>query len=60
MKVKDIIIALLDVDINKEVSIEYPTADGQIVGNYSRYEEAKQFEIHEYMHGVVIGISNED
>jgi hypothetical protein len=54
MTVKELITELLDMDMNKEVSIEYPTASGQIVGNYSRYEESEQFEVKEYMHGVVI------
>lgn len=60
MTVKELITLLLDMDMNKEISIEYPTASGQIVGNYSRYEEAEQFEVKEYMHGVVIGVSNDN
>lgn len=60
MKVKELITILLDMDMNKEISIEYPTASGQIVGNYSRYEEAENFEINEYMHGVTIGVSNDN
>lgn len=58
--VKELITQLLDVDMNKEVSIEYPTSSGKIVGNYSRYEESENFEIKEYMHGVVIGVEHED
>lgn len=60
MTVKELITSLLDMDMNKEISIEYPTASGQIVGNYSRYEESEQFEVKEYMHGVVIGVSNDN
>lgn len=60
MIVKELITLLLDMDMNKEISIEYPTAKGQIVGNYSRYEESEWFEVKEYMHGVVIGVSNDN
>lgn len=60
MTVKELITMLLDMDMNKKVSIEYPIASGHIVGNYSRYEEAEQFEVNEYMHGVVIGVDNEN
>lgn len=60
MKVKELITILLDMDMNKEISIEYPTNSGKIVGNYSRYEEAENFEINEYMHGVTIGVSNDN
>lgn len=56
MSVKELITILLDMDMNKEISIEYPTSSGKIVGNYSRYEEAENFEINEYMHGVTIGV----
>ena len=56
MKVKELIATLLDMDMNKEISIEYPTNSGKIVGNYSRYEEGENFEINEYMHGVTIGV----
>lgn len=58
MKVKELITILLDMDMNKELSIEYPTDKGKIVGNYSRYSETKDFEVAEYMHGVVIGVEN--
>ena len=57
MTVKELITMLLDMDMNKKISIEYPTASGHIVGNYSRYAEAEQFEVNEYMHGIVIGVS---
>lgn len=60
MSVKELITILLDMDMNKEISIEYPTSSGKIVGNYSRYEEAENFEINEYMHGVTIGVSNDN
>lgn len=56
MTVKDLIIALLDSDMNKEVTIQYPTAEGMIVGNYSRYDVAKDFVIKEYNYGLIIGI----
>ena len=56
MTVKELITILLDFDMHKEISVEYPTDKGKIVGNYSRYEEAEQFEVNEYMHGVVIGV----
>lgn len=60
MKVKELITILLDMDMDKEISIEYPTNSGKIVGNYSRYEEAENFEISEYMHGVTIGVSDDN
>ena len=60
MTVKELITILLDMDMKKEISIEYPTSTGKIVGNYSRYEEATQFEVHEYMHGVTIGVGNDN
>lgn len=59
MTVKELITLLLDMDMNKEISIEYPTASGQIVGNYSRYEESERFEVKEYTHGVIIGVKDE-
>lgn len=60
MTVKELITILLDMNMNKEVSIEYPTSTGKIVGNYSRYEEAENFEVNEYMHGVTIGVPNDN
>ena len=60
MTVKELITTLLDMDINKNVSIEYPARMDETTGNYSRYEEAQQFEIKEYYYGVVIGASNDD
>lgn len=59
MTVKELITMLLDMDMNKKVSVEYPTNMGKIVGNYSRYNEAENFEVTEYMHGIVIGVDNE-
>jgi hypothetical protein len=56
MTVKELFTILLDFDMHKEVSVEYPTDKGKIVGNYSRYSEAQQFDVTEYMHGVVIGV----
>ena len=60
MKVKELITILLDMDMNKEISIEYPTTIGHIVGNYSRYAETGHFEVNEYMHGVTIGVSDDN
>ena len=60
MNVKELITILLDMDMNKEISIEYPTNSGKIVGNYSRYEESERFEVNEYLHGVTIGVSNDN
>ena len=56
MTVKELITILLDSDMNKEVTIEFPTADGLIVGNYSRYDMAKDFVIKDYSHGLIIGV----
>ena len=56
MTVKELITILLDMDMNKEISIEYPTDKGQIVGNYCRYNESTNLTVDEYMHGVVIGV----
>lgn len=60
MTVKELITILLDMDMKKEISIEYPTSTGKIIGNYSRYEECGCFEVNEYMHGVTIGVSNDN
>lgn len=56
MIVKELITQLLECDMNKEVTVEYPTERGDIVGNYSRYNDTREFEIKEYEHGVIIGI----
>ena len=60
MKVKELITILLDMNMNKDVSIEYPADDGLIVGNYSRYKEVADFDVNEYSHGVIIGIDNDN
>lgn len=60
MKIKELITILLDMDMTKEVSIEYPTDKGQIVGNYSRYNNTQKFDVVEYIHGVTIGVEDED
>lgn len=60
MTVKDLITNLLNHDLNKQIMIEYPTPAGHIVGNYCRYNGVDDFEIHEYDHGVIIGIDNDD
>lgn len=59
MTVKELITILLDMDMTKEIAVEYPTDKGQIVGNYSRYNESNNFTVDEYMHGIVIGVDNE-
>lgn len=56
MTVKELITILLDMNMNKEITIEYPNDNGLIVGNYSRYVESKDFDITEYGHGVILGI----
>lgn len=56
MTVRELITILLDSDMDKEVTIEFPTADGLIVGNYSRYDMAKDFVIKDYSHGLIIGV----
>ena len=60
MIVKELITILLDMDMTKEVSIEYPADNGCIVGNYSRYNNTQKFEVAEYIHGVTIGVEDED
>ena len=60
MSVKELITILLDMDMNKQVSIEYPTDKGHIVGNYSRYAGTNNFEVNEYIHGVIIGVENDN
>ena len=59
MTVKDLIVILLDMDMGKRISIEYPTTDGKYNYNYSRYAEAVQFEVKECSHGIVLGVSDE-
>lgn len=56
MTVKDLIIELLGVDMNKEVSVEYPTSNGKIVGNYSRYEVGDSIRLVECDYGVIIEV----
>lgn len=56
MTVKDLIIELLGSDMNKEVSVEYPTSNGKIVGNYSRFEESENFKVVDCDFGVVIEV----
>ena len=60
MTVKELITMLLDFDMNKQVSIEYPTDKVHIVGNYFRYNRVQDFEVKEYMHGVILGIENDN
>ena len=56
MTVKELITMLLNCDLSKQVTIEYPTDKGLIVGNYSRYSENTDFIVNEYRHGVVLGV----
>lgn len=56
MTVKELIVSLLDVDMDKEVTVEFPTPEGQIVGNYSRYAVSKDFIIQNCNHGLIIGV----
>ena len=57
MTVKELIQKLLDCDINKSVSIEYPISNKrELSGNYYRYELAENFYVVEFDRGVVIGI----
>lgn len=56
MTVKELIVSLLDVDMEKEVTVEYPTPEGQIVGNYSRYAVSKDFILQDCAHGLIIGV----
>ena len=57
MTVKDLIIELLNTDINKEVSVEYPTSNGKIVGNYSRYDVADTIRVVECDYGIIIEVA---
>ena len=59
MTVKELVTILLDMNMNKEISIEYPNDNGLIVGNYCRYNEAENFDVTEYQHGVIIGVDYE-
>ena len=56
MKVKELITILLDFNMDKEIVVEYPTDSGNIVGNYCRYNDSKDFEVNEFDHGVIIGV----
>lgn len=56
MTVKELVTSLLNLDMNKEVTIQYPTASGLIVGNYSRYDVSKDFTVSEYSQGIIIGV----
>lgn len=57
MTVKDLIIELLGIDMNKEVSVEYPASNGKIVGNYSRYDVADTIRVVECDYGVIIEVA---
>lgn len=58
MTVKELVTVLLDFDMSKQISIEYPTDKGHIIGNYSRYAGTQEFDVNEYMHGVIIGVEH--
>lgn len=55
MTVKDLIMKLLDSDMTKEVSIQYPHEE-TFSNNYSCYTQVDQFEIKDFEYGVIIGI----
>lgn len=56
MTAKELITELLNMDMAKKISIEYPTPEGAYRGNYSRFEETENFILTEYEHGIIIGI----
>lgn len=56
MTVRELIIELLDSDMNKEVYVEYPTSNGKIVGNYSRFEVGDNIRLVECDYGVIIEV----
>ena len=60
MTVKQLILELLDCDLSKPVSIEYPTSSGHIIGNYSRYDSTDKFSISQYDYGIIVGVDYED
>lgn len=60
MTVKELITILLDMDMNKEVCLEYPTSSGSMVGNYYRYEQSENFKVTECTYGVIIGVSDDN
>ena len=57
MTVKDLILKLLECDLNKELSIQYPHEELES-NNYCSYTQTEIFEVLEYEHGVIIGIED--
>lgn len=57
MMVKDLIVKLLNHDLNKQITIQYPT-EQLTVDNYSAYNESKEFIIVAGSTGVIIGVEN--
>ena len=55
MTVKDLILKLLECDLNKELSIQYPHEELES-NNYSCYTQTEQFEVKAFEYGVIIGI----
>ena len=57
MTVKDLIMELLNCDINKPVSFEYPLCEhGSLTGNFYNYEEADTVQVIEQEYSVIIGV----
>ena len=57
MTVKDLILELLECDLNKRVSFEYPLSEhGSLTGNFYNYEQADTIQVIEQEYGVTIGV----
>jgi len=57
MTVKELIMELLNCDINKPVSFEYPLSEhGSLTGNFYNYEEADTAQVIEQEYSVIIGV----
>lgn len=59
MIVKELITVLLDMDMNKKVSIEYPV-DKRQIGNYCSYREADNITVTQCGYGVILGVEDEN
>ena len=57
MTVRDLIVELLDCDLNKAVSVEFPNNSRQ-TDNYYKYEQADYFRIIESDYCVIIGVDD--
>lgn len=55
MTVKDLILKLLECEMNKDISLEYPHEE-TFSNNYSCYTQTERFEVKEFEYGVIIGI----